>query len=263
MAASGDRSDNSPVANAARLPRVIALESSSNCRDVGGWPLSVGQVREGVAFRSSALDRLTDADQTKLTDLGLRTICDFRGVAEAAASPSRLDKLPNIQRFALPIEPSVGASLRDIAKTRDATGEDVASLMRRAYTAYALECGHRFRTLFDLLLEDGRTPLLFHCSAGKDRTGFATALLLTAIGVAWDQVMQDYLATNEIWKGDERLAAELPQAAAQELLRVSPSYLESGFAALQREYGSIDRYLERVLGLAPKRRDRLIALFLN
>jgi protein-tyrosine phosphatase len=153
--------------------------------------------------------------------------------------------------------------LRDLAHTREATGEDVSSLMRRAYAAYALECGAQFRGLFDLLLEDGRTPLLFHCSAGKDRTGFATALLLSALGVSWDVVMQDYLATNDIWPGDPRLAEELPPAVAAQLLRVAPDYLQAGFAAAKREYGSIDRYMERVLGLAPRQRDRLANLLLS
>lgn len=260
MAAIGDRSDALPP-NA--LPRVIALETVSNLRDIGGWAVSMANVRQGVAFRSGALDRLSPADQAVLGELGLKSICDFRGLDEALAAPSRLEQLPDIDRYALPIEPSVGASLRDIAHTRQATGEDVASLMRRAYTAYALEYGHRYRALFDLLLEDGRTPLLFHCSAGKDRTGFAAALLLTAVGVHWDLVMQDYIATNQIWSGDAKLAAELPPAAAGELLRVSPEYLETAFAALKREYGSTERYMERVLGLAPRRRDRLISLLLT
>jgi protein-tyrosine phosphatase len=219
-------------------------------------------VREGVVFRSAALDRLTEADQARLAAMGVRTVCDFRGMAEAEAAPSQLSAVPGVERYALPIEPSVGASLRDIAHRREATGEDVASLMRRAYASYALECGPRFHALFDVLLEEGRTPLLYHCSAGKDRTGFATALLLTALGVAWDHVMQDYLATNDIWRGDGRLAAELPPAVANDLLRVSPDYLEAGFAALKREYGSIDRYLERMLGLLPRRREQLRALLL-
>ncbi len=260
MAATGDRSDALPPD---ALPRVIALETASNLRDMGGWASSAGHVRQGVAFRSGALDRLSPADQAALAALGINSVCDFRGVNEAMAAPSRLETLPNVERHAHPIEPSVGASLRDIARTRQATGEDVASLMRRAYTAYALECGHCYRGLFDLLLEEGRTPLLFHCSAGKDRTGFAAALILTAVGVHWDIVMQDYLATNQIWSGDTNLAAELPPEAASELLRVSPEYLETAFAALKREYGSIDRYMERVLGLVPRRRDRLMTLLLT
>ncbi len=262
MAVTGDHSEPPVATTLNGLPRVIALDSVSNVRDIGGWPGLTGSVREGVVFRAAALDRLSDADQAQLVAIGLRTVCDFRGVAEAAAAPSQLGGLPDVERYPLPIEPSVGASLRDIARTRAATGEDVASLMRRAYTSYALEYGARFRALFDLLLEDGHTPLLYHCAAGKDRTGFATALLLTALGVAWDVVMQDYLASNHIWRGDGHLAAELPPEVASQLLRVSPDYLEAGFAALRREYGSVGRYQERVLGLLPSRRDRLLATLL-
>jgi protein-tyrosine phosphatase len=87
-------------------------------------------------------------------------------------------------------------------------------------------------------------------------------LLLSALGVSWDLVMQDYLATNRIWRGDARMAAELPPEIAAKLLHVAPEYLEAGFAALKREYGSVERYMERVLGLVPASRDRLARLLL-
>jgi protein-tyrosine phosphatase len=74
--------------------------------------------------------------------------------------------------------------------------------------------------------------------------------------------MQDYLATNRIWRGDPRMASELPPDIAERLLHVAPAYLEAGFAALRREYGSVDRYLERVLGLQPRSRARLAAVLL-
>ncbi len=164
------------------LPRSIALSGASNLRDLGGWPSAGGRtVRFGRIYRSAALTRLEDADVAKLAGLGIRTVCDLRGHRERVAAPSRLPA--DATEHSLPIEPSVGAGLRDIVATGEATGENVMSVLRQAYVAYALEWSHRYRCIFDLLLSDGGTPLLFHCSAGKDRTGFGAALILTALGV--------------------------------------------------------------------------------
>ena len=198
------------------LPRPVALAGASNVRDLGGWPAAGGRVRFGRVFRAAALSGLTPADAAALAGLRVRTVCDLRGTAERAAAPSRLAA---VAVHSLPIEPSVGASLRDILDTRDATGEDVLTLMRAAYTAYALDWAHHYRVVFDLLLDE-REALLFHCSAGKDRTGFGAALILTALGTPRDAVMTDYLASNQLWQGDAQIAAGLPPEIAAHLLLV-------------------------------------------
>ena len=239
------------------LPHTVKLQGATNFRDLGGWRTTTGgHVRFGQVFRSDAPHRLTDADLATIAELGIRTVCDLRGAREVERMPSRLAALPGIEIHACPIEPTVGGSLRDILRTRDATGEDVHTLLRRAYVAYALECSARYHPMFDLLL-GGHAPLLFHCTAGKDRTGFGAALLLSALGVAWDDIMQDYMATNRLWKPDSVLADRLPDDVAQTLLRVHEEMLDAAFAALKREYGSTDRYLERVLGLDATARERL------
>ena len=165
------------------VPRQVPLAGASNVRDLGGWPAAGGRVRFGRAYRAAALSALTTPDADTMVALGVRTVCDLRGTAERATAPTRLD---GAHVHSLPIEPSVGASLRDIVATREATGEDVLTLMHQAYTAYALDWAHRYRAMFDILLRnDG--PLLFHCSAGKDRTGFGAALILTMLAprVTW------------------------------------------------------------------------------
>ncbi len=117
----------------------------------------------------------------------------------------------------LPIEPSVGASLRDLVATHDATGENVLTVMRQAYVAYALEWSHRYRAIFTLLGDEAALPLLLHCSAGKDRTGFGSALILTALGVPREVVREDYLASNRLWRGGGEVAAGLPEPVAGDL----------------------------------------------
>ncbi len=245
------------------LPRAIALEGVSNLRDLGGWPVPGGRVRFGRIFRAAALAGMTAADADRLNGLGIRTVCDLRGRRESAAAPSPLAGLPGVRTQALPIEPKVGASLRDILATRDATGADAHLLMREAYVAYALDWSHHYRTLFDLLADPAGPPLLFHCSAGKDRTGFGAALILTALGVTRETVMEDYLATRRFWRGDAEMAANLPAEAAAALLDVAPELLDAAFEAIETRRGGFPRYAEEHLGLDPARLDRLRAALIE
>ncbi len=235
------------------LPRPVSLAGASNVRDLGGWPGAGGRVRFGCVYRAAALSGLTAADAGALAALGVRTVCDLRGTAERAAAPTQLD---GASIHSLPIEPSVGASLRDILATRDATGEDVLVLMRQAYTAYALDWAHCYRAMFDLLLR-GDGALLFHCSAGKDRTGFGAALVLTALGTPREAVMEDYLASNRLWRGEADIAAGLPLDIAAKLLLVHAELLDGAFAAIDDAYGGFDRYAELQLGLDAARCERL------
>lgn len=231
------------------LPRSVPVVGASNVRDLGGWPASGGRVRFGRVFRAAALSALTTEDAATLARLGVRTVCDLRGTAEAAAAPTRP---MNAVIHSLPIEPSVGASLLDILATRNATGKDVLTLMRAAYMAYALDWAHHYKTLFDLLLT-GQGGLLFHCSAGKDRTGFGAALILTALGTPRETIMTDYLASNRLWRGDAGIAAGLPPDVGAILLLVHAELLDAAFTAIDQAYGGFDNYAALQLGLdAPR-----------
>jgi protein-tyrosine phosphatase len=243
-----------------QMPFSIPLEGASNVRDLGGYAGRDGRrVRTGLVFRSAALASLTPSDQERLAALDLRTICDFRGVSERARAPTRLQG-PEI--VSLPIEPSVGAGLRDILHTKEATGEALHAVLERAYVAYALSSEAQYRTLFERILTGG-TPLLFHCSAGKDRTGFGAALVLTAVGVAWPDVVADFEATNRLWRRDTVPAADLPVVIRESLLRAEPVLLEAAFQAARNEFGSLDAYYERALGLNAAARSRLDELLLE
>lgn len=248
-----------------RLPHALALDGASNVRDLGGWPITGGgTVAFGRIFRGAALSRLTDADRVVFAQIGLRTICDLRGKRERERAPSRLDGLGWIEVHSLPIEPTVGGSLAEILAVREATGEDMMEILRRAYCAYAFDCARQYAALFDLILGPGaRLPLLFHCSAGKDRTGFGAVLVLAALGVPWECIVEDYLATNRLWRSDPELARELPADVAEKLLGVHAELLEGAFGAIRREFASLERYFESVLGLDAARRERLRALLVR
>ncbi len=242
------------------LPHVIELEGVSNLRDLGGYDTADGRrVRRGLLFRSAALAKLTAADQAVVARLGLRTVCDFRGVDESRRAPTRL---PGPRIVALPIEPTVGAGLRDILHTQRATGEALHAVLERAYDAYALASSAQYRALLDHIM-DGGTPLLFHCSAGKDRTGFAAAMLLTALGVPWEAVVADFEATNRLWRRDTVPSEDLPAEIRESLLRAEPGLLASAFAAARERHGSVEAYLDEALGLTGARRTHLQDMLLE
>lgn len=243
-----------------QTPLTIPLEGASNVRDLGGYAGRDGRpVRTGRVFRSAALATLTPGDLDRLGGLGLRTICDFRGVAERARAPTRLQG-PEI--VSVPIEPSVGAGLRDILATKQATGEALHAVLERAYVAYALEAHAQYRALFERILA-GDVPLLFHCSAGKDRTGFGAALVLSTLGVAWADVVADFEATNQLWRRDTVPAEDLPLEIRESLLRAEPTLLQAAFDAARAAYGSLDAYYEQALGLSATARARLDAMLLE
>lgn len=245
------------------LPRAVPLQGASNLRDMGGWQVTDGRrLRFGILYRSATLANLTAADLATVAALGLRTICDLRGVEEASHNPSRLPE--GATRIALPIEPTVGASLRDLMRREQSTGEDVVALLRTAYLDYGTRFIAAYRDLFDLLLDPARHALLFHCSAGKDRTGLAAALVLTALGATRQTVLEDYVATDRLWRRDYALPPATPQPLAEALYATHPELLEAALdAAIEAHGGSLPVFLEQGLGLGAARLARLRDLLLE
>ncbi len=257
-----------PLANLPRaipldnLPQAIPLDGASNLRDLGGYQASDGRrVRFGVLYRSATLANLTERDVATVAGLGLRTVVDFRGVAEAAKNPSRLPE--GAERVQLAIEPLIGASLADLMRREMATGEDVVGLLGQAYVEYATTWLHRYRGLMELLLEPGRHALLFHCSAGKDRTGMGAALLLLALGVPMQTVVADYVATDRLWRKDFPMPMETPKPLLDALYGTHPQMLERALAAGIAPHGDLAVMLEQGLGLDAPRLERLRALLLE
>ena len=243
------------------LPRVIPLAGTSNVRDLGGWPTRDGRrVQFGRLFRGARLARITDADTATLRAHGVRTVVDLRSADERA-------KVPNIEHgfdeVALPIEPSFGPRLREMAERREGSAAEMRALMARAYAAYAVEWAAQYRALFALLLAERRLPLLFHCTAGKDRTGLAAALILAALGVREEAIREDYLATERLWVPDEEASRLLPPEVAATLLSVHASLLGAAFDAIHREHGTLEAYLRQRLGIDAPRLATLRAQFLE
>jgi protein-tyrosine phosphatase len=162
----------------------------------------------------------------------------------------------------LPVEPTVVAALR--ARRANGTplsSDDALEVMRDSYRNYVRHSTPSFRALFAHLLED-RAPLVIHCTAGKDRTGFACALILHALGVADDVIAEDYLLTNRFYRRDPAASSDLPEEVKQVLASVQASFLAAAFEAIAAEYGDLENYFSDGLGLGGNERARLQARYL-
>ena len=145
---------------------------------------------------------------------------------------------------------------------RRLTADVVAELMCDLYRGLVQDQAERFSEFFDHLLHDD-SPLVFHCTAGKDRTGFAAALLLLALGVPRDLVMADYLLTNEVYRPPPLPASDTPPEALAVLWSVQPSVLEAALRAIDLDHGGVERYLSQRLGLGDAARAVLVRRFLQ
>ncbi|MCA6121508.1 tyrosine-protein phosphatase [Bradyrhizobium sp. WSM 1704] len=231
--------------------RHLNLAGASNFRDLGGYRTQDGRtVRWRQIFRSNHLAHLTEQDVAVVRALGIKSAFDFRGVAERAEA---LCGMSDVTVHSLPVEPTVVAALRAIAATRDLSKDDAVEVMRDSYRGYVRDNTERYRTLFAHLLED-RAPLVIHCTAGKDRTGFACALILHALGVPTEVIAEDYMLTNQFYKRDPAHSTDLPDEVKQVLGTVQAAFLNAAFEAIDAEYGSLDRYFRDGLGLGPAER---------
>jgi protein-tyrosine phosphatase len=228
-------------------PRHLNLQGASNFRDLGGYSTGDGHtVRWRQLFRSNHLGHLTAADVAMLRQLGVKSAFDFRGKDERVEALCGAD---HIETHSLPVEPTVVASLRAIIESgRPANADDALEVMRDSYRGYVEHNTPRFRALFAHLLED-RAPLVIHCTAGKDRTGFACALILHTLGVADDVIAEDYLLTNQFYRRDPSASSDLPDEVRQVLGTVQPTFLAAAFQTIDAGYGSLDKYLRDGLGI--------------
>jgi protein-tyrosine phosphatase len=241
--------------------RHLNLAGASNFRDLGGYPTKDGRtVRWRQIFRSNHLGHLTGDDVAIVRALGVKSAFDFRGTAERTEA---LCGMPEITVHSLPVEPTVVAALRAIAAagTPLATGHAV-EVMRDSYRSYVQQNTPRFRALFVHLLED-RAPLVIHCTAGKDRTGFACALILHTLGVPDEVISVDYLLTNRFYRRDPNSGSDLPDDVKQVLGSVQTAFLGASFEAIDADYGDLETYLQKGLGLGAAERAALTTQYLQ
>jgi len=257
------------------MTRRLALEGVENFRDFGGYPTASGRrMRAGRLYRSASHGKATDADLEAIHALEIAVVVDLRRPQERERDPSRRH-----QAFAGEvISNDLGHDQEDSwlahITTSDLTAASFHGYMRRYYrdAPYDPRMVDLYRRYFEAL-ERADAPVLIHCAAGKDRTGILAALTHHLAGVHRDDMMADYLATNDPERVARRLplVAEtirdltgrtLPEATLRVAMGVEPDYLETAFAAMSERHGDVERYLEAELGVDAARRaairDRLL-----
>ena len=254
------------VAQRGQTPvREVALEGAVNFRDLGGYTTTdYRRIAMRRLYRAGDISQLTDADMEELKRRKIYTVVDFRGEGESVAAPDRL--LPGTDYLSIPMGSGHVADLATFVK-KYASGSDAMVAYYSDVSAFTEKYRPFFRKL--LMLPD-TSAMVFHCSAGKDRTGIAAALLLYAFDVPMETILADYAATNlhrrnENEKMIDCLANEhgVDRKTAIEIMDANPFYLESTFNALKRQYGSVDSFLYKELGMTEAAKLRLREKFLN
>ena len=229
--------------------RRLPLKGLLNTRELGGYPVTIGlkqkQVKWGLIYRSGSPEYITPADRTMLEDRKIKTVVDFRSEDERTAV-FELSSL--VQTILLPIDAgNLMGTLMDTGEWLYNTSPQGAEQeMLKLYSILPEEGIPRYRKLFSLLSEPGNAPLLYHCSAGKDRTGLASALILHALGASEETIMEDYLASTENLRS-YRESYGNDQSHMVPYMIVKEEYLLSAFSAIEK-YGGIDGYLTKELG---------------
>lgn len=223
----------------------VTLASVPNFRDLGGLPVSGGVVRPGLFLRTQRLTDVTPEDLAVLERARIDTIVDFRGEAETAAAPNRLTTALSARLRALPVEPTAGALLATAEADGRASVDTSRTVMAQVYEGYVERNAHRFAAFLRIAAEaDG--AIVFHCTAGKDRTGFAAALLLEALGADMEGIVDDYLRSNRDWIPPADIAEVAPHRMP--LLGVDQAYLRAALQALDRHHGGAEAFASDALG---------------
>ncbi|MFJ2742215.1 tyrosine-protein phosphatase [Streptomyces sp. NPDC087440] len=258
--------------------RQIPLQGAVNVRDVGGYRTYGGDtVRHGLVYRADALGKLTDPDLVTLAGLRLGKVVDYRVPVEIQYDGQ--DRLPaGLAVTARPVNDSglYGQMMAAIA-TRDPVKQEAAlggtkgsDLMKKVYGTLISDPANtaQFAATFrDIANASSRSAVLFHCTSGKDRTGWTTYVLLRALGVPEQTARQDYLASNTIRAAaDKKVRDGLKQAGMMQnpdllipLQEVRSEYLDRALAEVRARYGSLDGYLKKGLGLDHRALSRLQA----
>ena len=237
--------------------RLLPLKGARNFRDLGGYRAADGRsVRWGKLYRSGSMSELTPADGEYLSRLGIRFVCDLRTTDERTAAPCTWTDSADTIYWSRDYLTSFG-DLRSLLRADlPPTVAAVREVMQTAYRQLPFEQAPAYRELFKRLAQ-GELPMIFNCTAGKDRTGIAAALILGTLGVDREQIIEDYDLTNQLLDpqrhaqnpNSRSLLSRLEPEVLQSIMGTHPDYLRSAFAAIEERHGQLERYLNEVLDI--------------
>ena len=257
--------------------RIVPLAGAGNFRDFGGYDVEGGgRVKRGMLYRANRLSQLTADDIARLEQTGIATIFDLRSPREREADPTAW-QASHLAFHSWP--PGHKRRLVDMALEYPRSAEGARQLMLDFYAELPRTLGHAFGGILREIA-GGAVPCVMHCSAGKDRTGMAAALVLSAVCVARDDVLADYAMTDRIVADEDDMARSLftgrdgggraqgamreafPPEAIAVMRSARPEFLESAFAGIDSEYGSLARYYDSI-GVDDAMRARLVGLLVE
>lgn len=239
--------------------RIIPFERAPNFRDLGGYATGDGRsVAWGRVFRSSHLGWLSVADRERFAALKIGEVFDLRRISESDAYANRLP--PGVRSHRFDIDVGSTSSYRRRLEAGTATRQGTHDMMIEAYRSYVTEFADRFGRLLKLLANADRHSVVIHCMVGKDRTGIASALLLSALGVSREQILDDYLLSSECYPPEailahiresirESLRGSWQDEAVLPFCSVHEDYLNAAFEEIDRRHGETATFLRNGLGL--------------
>jgi protein-tyrosine phosphatase len=262
-----------PVATTSEHARLLPLSGGRNFRDLGGYRTADGHtVKWNTLFRSGTMYQLTADDYAYLNRIGIKTVVDFRSTQERQAEPTQW------QGEHLPTMLANDYDARDMGlmpsgDMKNWTAEQAQQVMAESYPKMLVTFAPQYRRMFQQLLADG-APLAFNCSAGKDRTGIAAALVLTSLGVPRETIVQDYVLTNQYLNASAIMAksantpaaqswAALPAPVLEAFGKVDRSYIEAALDKLDAHADGARGYLRDEMGLSDADIAKLRGLYLD
>jgi protein-tyrosine phosphatase len=258
---------NSTAQIADSAKRMVVLHGAANFRDLGGYKTTSGKtVKWGKVYRSADISRLTDADLAVLRDKKITYDVDLRGHQEAQQQPDKLN--PGTDYVLCPAgSDSLSYWMKQIAAAPKNSGDSIMT----AYYSNTRYLTERYRPFFDKLLAvPADQSLVFHCTAGKDRTGIAAALFLYSLGVPYETIVADYTATNYYRTADNDRSIKgmvgmmhMDEGTARSMMSAKKEYLDATFAAIDKQYGSVDNFIKDQLKLNNKQLAALKAKYLE
>ena len=230
--------------------RKIVLDGTSNTRELGGYKTEDGRsLKWGVLYRSDKLSELTDADQEYLLQLGIKRVIDFRSSEEKQNEP---DQLPSTLKYVeMPIEADGAIRPKVEAILKGDLNEDVGAILVETNKEFISDFSGVYKGFIESLIEN-QEPTLFHCTAGKDRAGFAAALVLLAVGVPEKIVIEDYMKTNKyteetiqdyINKINLYSLGSVDAEILRPLLGVEERFIRAALDEIKQKYGSVENFI--------------------
>ncbi|MBY0511286.1 MAG: tyrosine-protein phosphatase [Rhodospirillaceae bacterium] len=262
------------------MQRHLPFDGVINFRDFGGYATADGgRVRWKKLYRSAHLANLTDADHARMKELGIAAICDFRTVEESEKGPSRLPADTVFDRLHLDIWPAATHRPTVVARAL-LDGDSIESVFesqRKMYRSLVADFPDRYATMFQQILRAQGRPILIHCRGGRDRTGFGAAIILFALGVPEETVIEDYLRTNASAGANDFVGTLAERYASAEKGRtradlealfgrvfpVRAENLKAAFEEVHARHGSIDGYLRDAVKVGAPERAKLREWFLE